>query len=130
MAGVPMECKATASAGTLRRGALRCQTAPAGHVDKAVSLQRVILFRLNVLAGTVGGCAEIAWVIGHPWQGRGYAKRAAELLVAELVDCGVCRVAAHIHPDHVASQRIALHLEMVASDAVVDGETRWVGELG
>ncbi|UPK77190.1 GNAT family N-acetyltransferase [Nocardioidaceae bacterium SCSIO 66511] len=73
---------------------------------------------------------EIAWVIGRPWQGRGYAKRAAELLVASLADWGVRHVVAHIHPDHLASQRVALHLGMVASDDVIDGETRWVGDVG
>lgn len=77
-----------------------------------------------------GGPAEIAWVIGCPWQGRGYAKRAASLLLVDLVDRGVRSVIAHIHPDHLASQRVALHLGLSASDEVIDGETRWVGAVG
>lgn len=76
-----------------------------------------------------GGPAEIAWVIGRPWQGRGHAKRAASLLLADLVDRGVRAVIAHIHPDHVASQCVAIHLGMVASDDVIDGETRWEGAI-
>lgn len=77
-----------------------------------------------------GDSAEIAWVIGRPWQGHGYARRAATLLVTDLAGRGVHRVTAHIRPDHVVSQRVALHLGMVASDDFVDGETCWVGDLG
>ncbi len=77
-----------------------------------------------------GDSAEIAWVIGRPWQGHGYAKRATALLVADLVGRDIHRVMAHIHPDHVVSQRVALHLGMVASDDIVDGEMRWVGDVG
>lgn len=69
---------------------------------------------------TGGGATEIAWVIGCPWQGRRRAKQAARLLVAALADRGAHDVIAHIHPDHVASQRVALHLGMSASDDVVE----------
>jgi len=74
--------------------------------------------------------AEIAWVIGRPWQGLGYAKRAAELLVEELTGRGVHRLVAMIRPDHVASQRIAAHLGMRDSSEMVDGEIRWTGTVG
>lgn len=72
-----------------------------------------------------GGPAEIAWVVGKPWQGHGYASRAAQLLVDRLVQRGVHSVAAHINPDHLASQAVAAKLGMVPTD-VVDGERRWV----
>lgn len=71
------------------------------------------------------GPAEIAWVIGEPWQGRGHATRAAQLLVEDLRSRGVTHLVAHIHPDHVASQAVARRLGMVPTDSVVDGETRW-----
>lgn len=74
-----------------------------------------------------GSPAEIAWVIGVPWQGRGYARCAAALLVGELRDRGIQQVVAHIHPEHEASQRIARHLGMGPTDLVVEGEVRWVG---
>ena len=73
--------------------------------------------------------AEISWVIGQPWQRRGYAGRAARLLTDSLRARGVTQVIAHIHPDHVASQRVAERLCMRPTDVVVDGETRWTGPL-
>ncbi|CAL8900067.1 GNAT family N-acetyltransferase [Kocuria varians] len=76
-----------------------------------------------------GSPTEIAWVIGLPWQGRGYASRAANLLAGELRDRGVTQVMAHIHPGHAASQRVACGLGMDPTEHVVDGEVRWVGTL-
>ncbi|GAA1311536.1 GNAT family N-acetyltransferase [Brachybacterium tyrofermentans] len=73
--------------------------------------------------------AEISWVIGHPWQRRGYAGRAVQLLADSLRTRGVTQVIAHIHPDHVASQRVAERLGMSPTDVVVDGETRWTAPL-
>lgn len=76
-----------------------------------------------------GGPAEIAWVIGRRWQGRGYATSASRLLLDELRERGVSEVLAHIHPEHDASQHIARHLGMQATDVVQDGEIRWSGRL-
>lgn len=78
---------------------------------------------------TTGDPAEIAWVIGVTWQGRGYATAASQLLLDELRGLGVSDIIAHIHPDHQASQHIARRLGMQATDVVQDGETRWVGSL-
>ena len=72
-----------------------------------------------------GGPTEIAWVIGEPWQGRGYATRAAQLLVQQLREQGVTKLTAHIHPDYAASQRIARTLGMAPTGISVDGEDRW-----
>lgn len=72
---------------------------------------------------------EIAWVIGEPWQGKGYAHTAVKLLASELRRMGVADVVAHIHPEHVASQRVAKHLAMSLTDMAVDGEARWKGSL-
>lgn len=74
-----------------------------------------------------GRTAEIAWVVGEPWQGRGIAKRAASLLVERLRVDHPTTIIAHIHPDHVASQRIAQHLGLAPSGVMVDGEERWEG---
>lgn len=76
---------------------------------------------------TAGGAAEIAWVIGRAWQGRGYARRATGLLVEALITDGTRDLIAHIHPDHTASQRIAKSLGMTPRNTVVDGEIRWEG---
>lgn len=74
-----------------------------------------------------GESAEIAWVIGRPWQGRGRATAAVRLMVAELADRGVGEVTACIHPDNVPSVGVARRIGMRATDRVVDGETCWVG---
>ncbi|ELS53492.1 hypothetical protein STVIR_5560 [Streptomyces viridochromogenes Tue57] len=50
--------------------------------------------------------AEIAWVVGTPRQGRGFASEAARGLVARLERQAVRTVVAHIHPDHPASAAV------------------------
>ena len=35
------------------------------------------------------------------------------------------RVVAHMHPDHVASQRVAAALGLRPTDRLVDGEVEW-----
>lgn len=76
-----------------------------------------------------GGPAEIAWVIGTPWQGRGIAGHAGGLLLRDLRRRGVRQVIAHIHPGHRASQRVATRLGLAPTRTVVDGEQRWTGRL-
>lgn len=71
------------------------------------------------------GPAEIAWVIGRSWQGRGYARAAAQRLADELRADGVTRLVAHIHPEHTASQRVASAIGLVPTTMIVDGEVRW-----
>ena len=46
--------------------------------------------------------AEIAWVVGVPWQGQGIATEAARALVGWLQQQGIRIVVAHIHPRHQA----------------------------
>ena len=77
-----------------------------------------------------GDTAEISWVIGTPWQGRGHATGAARLMVKELARRGVHHLVAHIHPDHEASSRVATHLGLVPTDVMIDGEIRWTGSAG
>ncbi len=76
-----------------------------------------------------GTTAEIAWVIGVPWQGRGYATKAGLLMLCELWRLGVREVVAHIHPDHAASNAVAIRLGLRRTDQVVDREVRWHGRL-
>jgi len=70
--------------------------------------------------------AEIAWVIATAHQGRGYAKEAAAAMVDWLGGQGVLGFVAQIHPDHAASGAVARNLGLSPSDAVEDGEVRWV----
>jgi len=74
-----------------------------------------------------GSTAEIAWVIGRPWQGQGYATSAARLMLAELNARGTDEVTADIHPSNHASATVARRLGMSPTDEVVDGEIRWTG---
>ena len=77
--------------------------------------------------GPVEGMAELAWVVGTPWQGRGLAREAAALVLAHLRTRGdVTRVVAHVHPDNVASQRVSASLGLVPTALLVDGEVEWV----
>lgn len=70
--------------------------------------------------------ASIAWVIGLAWQGRGYATAAASAMVTELRARGVSDVRAWIAPGHAASERVAVHVGLVATDQTdEDGERLW-----
>jgi RimJ/RimL family protein N-acetyltransferase len=72
-----------------------------------------------------GWRAEIAWVVGVPWQGRGYAVEAARALVGWLEAAGAGEIVAHIHPDHAASARVAAGAGLVATADEVEGERVW-----
>jgi RimJ/RimL family protein N-acetyltransferase len=78
-------------------------------------------------ATIAGGSAELAWVIGTPWQGRGLASEAAAALAAWLRAAGVERLTAHIRPGHAASAAVAsasgLH---PTGQHDGDGEEVWV----
>ncbi|MEU7530096.1 GNAT family N-acetyltransferase [Saccharothrix sp. NPDC042600] len=108
----------------------------AGSPDPAVSwLNWVVRLREESrLAGTVqatvgptdqGPVAEVAWVVGTPFQGRGIAREAARGLVDWLGRQGVRTVVAHVHPDHHASAAVATAAGLAPTDEVHDGEVRW-----
>jgi RimJ/RimL family protein N-acetyltransferase len=75
--------------------------------------------------GASGGTADIAWVVGTPWQGRGYATEAAVALVDWLESSGVGAITAHIHPENAGSGRVAAKAGLEATEEVVDGEVIW-----
>ncbi|MFE2430268.1 GNAT family N-acetyltransferase [Streptomyces sp. NPDC059373] len=107
----------------------------AGSPDPAVTwLNWVVRLRAeDCLTGTVQATvtatartAEIAWVVGTPWQGRGIAREAAGALVGWLAEQqGVRTVVAHVHPDHVASAAVAAAAGLAPTDRWRDGEVRW-----
>ncbi|WP_028799988.1 GNAT family N-acetyltransferase [Streptomyces sp. 142MFCol3.1] len=113
----------------------------AGSPDPAVSwLNWVIRLRTeSCLTGTVqatvghggdGLVAEIAWVVGTPWQGRGLATEAVRGLVDWLGSRPVHSVVAHIHPDHRASAAVAAAAGLTPTDEWYDGEIRWHRTIG
>ncbi|AZM90491.1 GNAT family N-acetyltransferase [Streptomyces sp. W1SF4] len=82
------------------------------------------------LVGTVqatvgGGSAELSWVVGTAWQGRGIASEAARGLVVWLREQGVGEVVAHVHPDHAASAAVAAAAGLAPTGRWQDGEVRW-----
>ncbi|CAG6399334.1 GNAT family N-acetyltransferase [Streptomyces cocklensis] len=104
----------------------------AGSGDAAVSwcnwvvrLESADCLTGTVQATVVGGRAEIAWVVGTPWQGQGIATEAARGLVGWLCAQGVTTLVAHIHPDHLASAAVAAGAGLTATDEWDDGERRW-----
>jgi RimJ/RimL family protein N-acetyltransferase len=79
----------------------------------------------TVQATIIGRTAEIAWVVGTPWQGRGIASEAARGLVDWLTTQPVDIVVAHVHPGHHASAAVAASAGLTATDVRHDGEVRW-----
>ncbi|MET8836295.1 GNAT family N-acetyltransferase [Micromonospora sp. NPDC004540] len=73
--------------------------------------------------------AEIAWVVGTPWQGRGIAGEAARGLVAWLGQQEVRTVIAHIHPEHRASAAVATAAGLTPTRIRHEGEIRWTGPV-
>ena len=69
--------------------------------------------------------ASVAWTIGVPWQGHGYAGEAAAALVQWLVGLGIEVVEANVHPDHHASGAVAARAGLTPTSEVSDGEVIW-----
>ncbi|RVU28147.1 N-acetyltransferase [Streptomyces antnestii] len=114
----------------------RYERMTAGSPDPAVSwLNWVTRLRdesclTRTVQATVGPSghglvAEIAWVVGTPWQGRGIATEAARGLVDWLSGQPVHTVIAHIHPEHRASAAVATAAGLTPTDTWHDGELRW-----
>ncbi|MFF0743665.1 GNAT family N-acetyltransferase [Streptomyces sp. NPDC004111] len=84
----------------------------------------------TVQATVTGEVAELAWVVGTDWQGRGIATEAAAGLAGRLAARpGIRELRAHIHPGHRASQAVARALGLRPTDTVLDGEVRWTREV-
>lgn len=103
----------------------------AGSPDPAITWLNWVISLDGRLTGTVqatlgpGPTAEIAWLVGTAWQGRGIAKEAARGLVEWLGRQSIRTVVAHVHPDHHASIAVAEAAGLVATDAWQDGERRF-----
>jgi RimJ/RimL family protein N-acetyltransferase len=75
--------------------------------------------------------AELAWVVGTAYQGRGYATEAAAAARDAITGPGsesgddAVVVLAHIAPGHLASETVARRLGLEPTHEVHDGETLW-----
>ncbi|MFD4866114.1 GNAT family N-acetyltransferase [Streptomyces sp. NPDC058412] len=69
--------------------------------------------------------AELAWVVGTPWQGHGFASEAARAVADWLRPLPVDLLVAHVHPDHAASAAVAARCGLRPTGRLRDGEVRW-----
>ena len=80
-----------------------------------------------VQAGVKQGKADLAWVVGVPFQRRGYASEASRRVLKWLrAHLHVNEVRANIHPDHIASRRVARNIGLCETVESTDrGEEVW-----
>jgi RimJ/RimL family protein N-acetyltransferase len=79
----------------------------------------------TVAPSAYGLVGEIAWVVGAPWQGRGYAKEAARRLTAWLIARDVPTVVAYINRSNRASAAVATAAGLTPTARIRDNEVRW-----
>lgn len=79
----------------------------------------------TVSRGEPVAVAELAWVIGSPFQRQGFAKEAVGRVAAWLREEGVGCLRAHIHPGHDASMAVARSIGLRPTEVMVAGEIRW-----
>jgi RimJ/RimL family protein N-acetyltransferase len=71
---------------------------------------------LQAVFSSGGREAEIAWLVGVPWQGQGLASEAAIAVVAWLEARNVEQITAWIRPDHHASEAVAIRAGLTVTD--------------
>lgn len=69
--------------------------------------------------------ADLAWVVAVDHQGHGYAREAAQAVARWLRTRGVRELAAYVHPQYEASQRVARAVGLAPTRVTREGETRW-----
>lgn len=73
-----------------------------------------------------GNSSDVAWLVGTRWQGQGLATEAVIEMCRWLTSSGTERLTAHIHPDHLASGRVAAAAGLQPTDEIDDdGEVVW-----
>lgn len=72
-----------------------------------------------------GPRAVISWMIGTPWQRRGYAAEASGALARWLRTGGVRTITAHIDPRNEASGAVARRIGLVPTGVDYRGEEVW-----
>jgi RimJ/RimL family protein N-acetyltransferase len=125
------------SAPTLDELTLRYRSQVAGPVD-GNEVWRNWILRENetgrtagfVQASIVSDVADVAWLVGTNFQGRGFGVEAAAEMATWLRSSGVLLITAHIHSEHTASQRVAAAIGLVRTDDLdEDGEEVWTSSM-
>ncbi|MEU3979441.1 GNAT family N-acetyltransferase [Streptomyces sp. NPDC026672] len=120
---VPGPAGATAAPGATETTVTPDRVEPAVLPGPAEAARAATPVEAALLPGAV---AEVAWVVGAAWQGRGIASEAAGALVAWLGRRAVGTVVAHVHPAHLASAAVAARAGLTPTAETQNGETRWV----
>jgi RimJ/RimL family protein N-acetyltransferase len=79
----------------------------------------------TVTPGPPRHVASVAWVIGMPYQGFGFATEAARALLDWLAAHGIRDVVATIHPANRASEAVATRIGLRATGETSDEEIVW-----
>ncbi|MFI0486062.1 GNAT family N-acetyltransferase [Actinomadura sp. 9N215] len=80
----------------------------------------------TVTPGPPRRVASVAWVVGMPYQGFGFATEAARALLDWLLAHGVRDVVATVHPENRPSEAVAAKLGLRPTpETTDDGETVW-----
>ena len=94
-------------------------------VRRAADDAAVGTVQATIVAPGTAPTAFVAWTIGTPWQGTGYAGESAVALVEWLAARGIGSVVADVHPDHRASAAVAARAGLNPTNVIVDGEVEW-----
>jgi RimJ/RimL family protein N-acetyltransferase len=79
----------------------------------------------TVTPGPPRHLASVAWVIGMPYQGFGFATEAARAVLDWLRAHGIAEIVATVHPANRASTAVASKIGMVATGETRDDEHVW-----
>lgn len=78
-----------------------------------------------VQATVVDRRAKLAWLVGVPWQGAGYATEAVRAVVDHLAADGIETITAHIASGHRPSEIVAERVGLTVTDRIDAGERVW-----
>jgi RimJ/RimL family protein N-acetyltransferase len=101
--------------GRLARGRTADPWAQRNWVVRRLADRRAVGM-VQAVFGDGGRSAEIAWLVGVPWQGQGLASEAATAVVTWLAARGAAQVTAWIRPDHHVSESVAKHAGLAVTD--------------
>jgi RimJ/RimL family protein N-acetyltransferase len=94
-------------------------------VRRRVDSQALGTVQVTVRSAQGRRVARLGWMIGIPWQGKGYASEAAVALVEWVERQGIDEIGANIHPGHRASEIVAERAGLQQTEEEFEGERVW-----